>query len=223
MLQPYCLQELVGRKGSESLEYPAEMKKADKAILRYFGQGNVRGKPACYKFLCPFNREQVIFFQPAVYFFIGFVFNNRIQCLLHYIKNKVVKLQFTCTLCLNELKDIEVQEFHFRACAHKCGMQIIVCKKAGMPIVMFQLFIKAVLKIKNRAFIGHCMRMCYGSFIARLSDEYAAAVRIQGMPENIEQEISFPDKADCKRFAVFRFRRIAVRTPAPEIKYPVKI
>ncbi|GAB5475079.1 MAG: hypothetical protein Mars2KO_31780 [Maribacter sp.] len=65
--------------------------------------------------------------------------------------------------------------------------------------------------------------MCYRSFITWFCDKYTAVVGIQGISEDVENKVSFADKADREALAILRFGRTTVGTPALKIKYPIKI
>ena len=103
-------------------------------------------------------------------------------------------------------------------------MQVIVCKKMCASVDFFQKPIKKIpFEIKDGAFVGHCMCMRDRAFIFRFGDKHAAIVRIQCMPEYIENKIAFANKADAKRRTVFRLRRSAIRAPAYKIPDGIKV
>jgi len=82
---------------------------------------------------------------------------------------------------------------------------------------------KIIFKFKDGAFVGYGVGMRYRAFVTGFGYQNTTGVGIERTPEYIKQKIALAYKADAKRFAVFRFRRTAIDTPAFEIHNAVKI
>ena len=67
------------------------------------------------------------------------------------------------------------------------------------------------------------MRMCYRMLIARLGYQCATIIRIQRMPEYIENEVTLTHKAYAERVCIFRLGCAAVCAAALKVEDGVKI
>jgi len=116
-----------------------------------------------------------------------------------------------------------MQEFRVRIDFYQGGMQVIVIEKLCMGKLIPQLFIESGFEIKNAAFIRDRMDMGNSPFVAGLGDQHATVVAVEGLAEDIKEEITLPDKADAKAFTVFGIGFTAGFAAAFKIKNPVKI
>jgi hypothetical protein len=60
------------------------------------------------------------------------------------------------------------------------------------------------------------------AFITWFGDQHTSGIGIEGMTEDIEQEIALAYKADAECLIVLRFGSSAFHTPAFEIQYAVE-
>ena len=67
------------------------------------------------------------------------------------------------------------------------------------------------------------MNMGDGPFVSGLGDKHATVVAVEGLAENIKEEITLPDKTDTKAFTVFGGGLAAGFAAALKIKNPVEI
>ena len=152
------------------------------------------------------------------------VIRNRVKHFIDDLYHQVINLQLAYRLEFYQLQNIMMEKFSLCICPDNCGMKVVIGEKMCATVYFFQKPVKEIFfKIKDGALVGHCMCMRDGSFIFWLGDKNASIVRIQRMPEYIENKIPFADKADAKRRTVFRLRCSAIRTPAYKIPDGIKI
>jgi hypothetical protein len=142
--------------------------------------------------------NQVILLKPAIDARIGFIIGYIGDDLFYHFHHPAVGLEAAGRSINNVPHDVEIKELHFCICLYQCRMKVIVAEKFKVPVLLQQRLVKVFFKIKNGTLVRHRMGMCDGMFVTGLGYEYAAIVRIEGMPEYIEKEISFSDKADTK-------------------------
>jgi len=82
--------------------------------------------------------------------------------------------------------------------------------------------IKVFFEFKNGTLIRHGMNMGDRTFIFRFGDQDTTGIGVERMPENIEQEITFSNKADRKCFAVFGLAGAAIIAAALKIQDAIK-
>jgi hypothetical protein len=97
-----------------------------------------------------------------------------------------------------------MQELCGRICSDEGGMPVGIMEKTTMLIMLSNEGEKIFPEFKNSALVGHSMRVGYCPFVSGFRDQHTTIVRIQSMPEHIEQKIPFPYKTDPKCIAVFR-------------------
>ena len=110
-----------------------------------------------------------------------------------------------------------MQQLHFGRGTDQGGVKVRVLEEREVAVLFYQGGMKIVPEIEDGALVGHFVGMRHRALEAGLGHQHAAAVGIQRVAKDIEQEIAFAHIADAKRFAILRFGRAAVCTPALEV------
>jgi hypothetical protein len=102
-------------------------------------------------------------------------------------------------------------------------MYVVIAKEGDAFILVEQFREERRFEIKDCALVGYGMGMRYGSFVPGFGNQYTAAIRIKRMPEDVEQEIAFADKAYAEGYTILGFGGAAVFAQAFEVNHAVEV